>query len=102
MGTKSIKKKFSNKQKIVLGIVVIMIIGLIFCSLYVQWTQIESPEIQGVQGRYFIPIMPILLLLLGDIKVKSEYSSNRLTKMICLYSLIFLIYTMFSLIISHL
>lgn len=98
----SIKKKFSNKQKIVLGIVVIMIIGLIFCSLYVQWTQIESPEIQGVQGRYFIPIMPILLLLLGDIKVKSEYSSNKLTKMICLYSLIFLIYTMFILIISHL
>ena len=98
----SIKNKLSNKQKIVLGIVIIMIIGLIFCSLYVQWTQTESPEIQGIQGRYLIPIMPILLLLLGDIRVKSEYSSNKLIKVICLYSLIFLTFIMFSIIISHL
>ena len=98
----SIKNKISNKQKIVLGIVIIMIIGLIFCSLYVQWTQTESPEIQGIQGRYLIPIMPILLLLLGDIRVKSEYSSNKLIKVICLYSLIFLTFIMFSIIISHL
>lgn len=98
----SIKNKLSNKQKIVLGIVIIMIIGLIFCSLYVQWTQIESPEIQGIQGRYLIPIMPILLLLLGDIRAKSEYSSDKLTKTICLYSLIFLTFIMFSIIISHL
>ena len=46
----SIKNKLSNRQKIVLGIITVTVIGLIFCSLYVQWTQIESPEIQGIQG----------------------------------------------------
>ena len=102
LNDESIKNRLSNKQKIVLGIVIIMIIGLIFCSLYVQWTQIESSEIQGIQGRYFIPIMPIILLLLSDIRVKSEYSSNKLIKVICLYSLIFLTFIMFSIIISHL
>ncbi len=98
----SIKNKLSNRQKIVLGIITVTVIGLIFCSLYVQWTQIESPEIQGIQGRYFIPIMPIMLLLLGDIKAKSEYSQDKLIKIICLYSLIFLIYIIFGVIIFHL
>lgn len=98
----SIKNKLSNRQKIVLGIIIVTVIGLIFCSLYVQWTQIESPEIQGIQGRYFIPIMPIMLLLLGDIKAKSEYSQDKLIKIICLYSLIFLIYIIFGVIIFHL
>ena len=98
----SIKNKFLNKQKILLGIIVVIIIGLIFCSLYVQWTQKESPEIQGIQGRYFIPIMPIILLLLGKIKVKSEYNQDKLTKLVCLYSLIFLVFVTFSIIISHL
>ena len=98
----SIKNKFSNRQKIVLGIITVTVIGLIFCSLYVQWTQIESSEIQGIQGRYFIPIMPIMLLLLGDIKAKSEYSQDKLIKIICLYSLIFLTYIIFGVIIFHL
>lgn len=33
---------------------------LIMSSLYVQWTAVRSKLIEGVQGRYFIPILPCL------------------------------------------
>lgn len=35
---------------------------LIFTSLYVQWTTLQAKIIEGVQGRYFIPLLPSLLL----------------------------------------
>lgn len=35
--------------------------ALIFTSLYVQWTALESSLIEGVQGRYFIPLLGTFL-----------------------------------------
>lgn len=36
---------------------------LIFTSLYIQWTDLAGStyEIQGLQGRYFLPVLPLLL-----------------------------------------
>ena len=33
---------------------------LIFTSLYIQWTSIYNKLIDGVQGRYFIPLLPLI------------------------------------------
>jgi uncharacterized membrane protein len=38
---------------------------LIFLTLYMTWTPVGAARVDGVQGRYFIPMLPILLLLLG-------------------------------------
>ena len=37
---------------------------LIYTSLYVQWTSLKNVIIEGIQGRYFIPILPTLLFFL--------------------------------------
>ena len=36
---------------------------LIFTSLYIQWTSYEAStySIEGLQGRYFLPVMPLIL-----------------------------------------
>lgn len=37
--------------------------GLLVCtSLYVQWTAYMGTMISGIQGRYFLPFLPLLLL----------------------------------------
>lgn len=46
---------------------------LIFTSLYVQWTPVGSGVIDGVQGRYFLPVLlPALLVLRGSKARKKE------------------------------
>lgn len=35
-------------------------VALIFTSLYVQWTAVRADTIQGIQGRYFIPIIALI------------------------------------------
>jgi hypothetical protein len=37
---------------------------LIFLSLYVTWTPVGMERIDGIQGRYFIPLLPMLLFVL--------------------------------------
>ena len=39
-------------------------IGLVLLGLLVGWTEVGSGHIVGVQGRYFIPLIPLGLLLL--------------------------------------
>ena len=36
---------------------------MIFGGMYLWWTPVESPAIEGVQGRYFLPIFPFILFL---------------------------------------
>ncbi|GBQ62747.1 hypothetical protein AA103196_0394 [Ameyamaea chiangmaiensis NBRC 103196] len=37
--------------------------GSVFLSLYVIWTKVGGPVVEGVQGRYFLPIAPFLALV---------------------------------------
>lgn len=48
--------------------------ALICASLYVQWTSLENEVIEGIQGRYFIPliIFPALLIIYNNDKKKRE------------------------------
>ena len=63
LSTNNKKLVITKKYYIIFAIVSLIIIGLILTSLYVQWTQPGSNIIVGVQGRYFLPILPVMLLL---------------------------------------
>ncbi|WP_408736504.1 hypothetical protein [Acetobacter sp. UBA5411] len=36
--------------------------------MYVIWTKVGAPVVRGVQGRYFLPIVPFLALLFPQLK----------------------------------
>lgn len=51
-------------------------VAMIFVSLYLIWTPLGSPgPIEGVQGRYFLPILPFLVFLVPR---SERFSSERL------------------------
>ena len=57
------EKEFSIKQRIwtlliIIGTVLIMITGI-----YLSWTPVKNNIAIGIQGRYFIPILPLILLI---------------------------------------
>jgi len=56
---------------------------LVFVSLYAFWTPVGHPLVQGVQGRYFIPFMPMLIGVLGlnsTLHLKSQGKTIVLSK----------------------
>jgi len=53
-------------DKVVCIIIFLAITALIYTSLYVQWTETLKPIILGVQARYFIPILPLVSLIVDN------------------------------------
>ncbi|NHN91151.1 DUF2142 domain-containing protein [Acetobacter sicerae] len=41
---------------------------LVFLALYVIWTKVGASFVDGVQGRYFLPIVPFLALMFPKLK----------------------------------
>ena len=59
----------------------------IFTGMYVFWTSIElgvgADTITGVQGRYFIPIIPLAMVVLSNsILSKNEKTKSFMKKML--------------------
>jgi len=60
------EKQIKRLQKVFMGIISAGTIVLIFFAMFVYCTFPDSLAIKGVQGRYFIPISPLLYLLLQN------------------------------------
>ena len=46
----------------------------IVLSMWLAWTSADSKIIEGVQGRYFIPVLPVLMLALRPKGMRADYS----------------------------
>lgn len=96
-----LKDIFDKKQIIVMMLIILAVAGLIFTSIFLQWTS-DKIEINGVQGRYFLPILPLIMFLIGKIKIKTLYKTQNITKFICITGYIVMIYTAISTMAIHL
>ena len=94
---KDINKRINKKESILLTGIVLLIIGLIYTSLYIQFTPPGYLTILGVQGRYFLPFLPLLLIIISKINI--EYKGNLnldvITIVTCLLLNISVILTLF-------
>ena len=91
-----------RKQIIFLGIGYIVEISTIFAALYVAFTPTGWWFVDGIQGRYFLPlILPIIMLLALALPITTHISKKNLKTivsgvvMVCLGVSIFYIYTAF-------
>ena len=98
-----IKGKLKRYQVVWVLLVVLAIVALIFTSLYVQWTTIGKESILGIQGRYFLPILPLMMLLLGScLKVKTGYKKENVNKVAAIVMLVVQIFVISQIVIVHL
>ncbi len=62
-----------KKKSIIIG-TFLLISGLIYLFEYLTWTYVGLNKLYGVQGRYFIPVLPLLFLLFYNNKFKFKDS----------------------------
>jgi uncharacterized membrane protein len=53
-----------------LGVLAVVLgsVWLIYLTLYVTWTPVGALAVEGVQGRYFLPLLPILILAMPRLR----------------------------------
>lgn len=72
------KYKFSRNDKKVIVSCFLINSCVIFAGLYLGWGAFNNLTVEGVQGRYFIPIVILLLLLLGTTKNRINVKNKNL------------------------
>lgn len=59
------KVAFSKKQKYWVALLAVGTIILMMTVTYLLWTPVGNDVAQGIQGRYLIPILPLVLLVIS-------------------------------------
>lgn len=73
-------------------VIVVLVVGLTFFAA-LSWTPINYTTIFGVQGRYWLPVLPLALILLGSTRtfaVRRSIARPAAMAMVCLTSLVLL------------
>ena len=74
--------KFKNWQKVLCLFIVVSIIVLIFTSMFLGWARLELDYIEGIQGRYLLPILPLILLLSSRRFLDDEKTTKNIVLLI--------------------
>lgn len=85
-----------RRAKIVLFIAITCSWGLVATALYITFTPVGSNFIDGIQGRYWGPLIFPLLLLLRNNKIKNTFDDNEFNYGISLIMYFFVIWTLWS------
>ena len=56
------------------------LVAIVFTVQYLQWTVVGKMSIDGVQGRYFIPFAPLLLLLFSNTRFCLSFDDHTLAR----------------------
>lgn len=82
--------KFNWKYKCVSILGSIATVFAAFLGLYIFWTSMElgvgAETITGIQGRYFIPIIPLAMIILSNSVLKKNKTIEKIMKKILDYS----------------
>jgi len=74
------KLKLTKENKMFVLSLIIIVILLIYVSLYISWCSYKDIKIYGVQGRYFLPILPLIYILIKSVikQEKKKYTNQLL------------------------
>ncbi len=85
-------------QKWLIVFAVVLCIGLIALSMLLAWTPVGSNMIQGIQGRYFLPLLPMSLILLKQKGLVFTFPKNRAALILMCLTNAFVLLRIFSIV----
>lgn len=83
------ENKLNDRDKKIIGIILLITYLLISTSLLLTCTPVHSKEIMGIQGRYFIPFLPLIYLVFSKNKT-SKINTDYITYIVILVYMYFI------------
>lgn len=85
------KKELGAVRRISFGVLLLGVIGLIWTALYLSYTPVGAAQINGVQARYYIPLLLPIYLWAAPERVKSDIPAGIYHRILSGGSLVFLL-----------
>lgn len=83
------EEKVTNKMRVCALFVLTVFITLLHVYYYLIWTVPDSDRIHGIQGRYFIPVLPFVFLILAQSK---KYFSDKIVDLYKIFLICYIFY----------
>ncbi|MCR5566644.1 MAG: DUF2142 domain-containing protein, partial [Clostridiales bacterium] len=64
-------------QRSMFGVLALGVIMLAMFTMMLAWTSMHASQVGGVQGRYFIPIIPLILMMLENKSIQRKTSMDQ-------------------------
>lgn len=82
----ALRPEITSGQKLLCLFAAACSVGMVFVSLFISWTPRESTEILGIQGRYFLPLLPLAILWLDseNIVIRKNIGRKIMFAAVCL------------------
>lgn len=98
----ALSQRVSWQQRIGILLVAGITTGLMFTAMYVGFSAVGSSSFGGVQGRYMLPILPLLALLLSPNGVKNAMDKTGWHLVFSISNLLILMATCYQLVLVNL
>lgn len=72
-----VKMKITGRRKALYLLISLGCFCFTVIGMWIVWTPLESITVEGVQGRYFLPFMPLLLMAFTTGKIKIDQSLSE-------------------------
>ena len=66
----SVRGDMTGRDRLIIVLTDLIIFFIVLTTEYVQWTSYKGEIIEGVQGRYFLPLIPVSFLCLSNYRLK--------------------------------
>ncbi len=94
LADKDLTINISWSNKFVFCVILVCTAFLISTLLYMTWSPIRGSNIEGIQGRYFIPVAPLFFLLFYNKKVKWIFFDRHADKIVYVTVVVSLLITL--------
>lgn len=82
------KKIFPSYVTLILFLICCSSLILPFLAMYLMWTPVGYSQVLGVQGRYFLPLFPFILLIIHQLFISAD---KKKIEMFLMWGFIFFI-----------
>lgn len=89
---------FSVKQRIWIWFLAAAAAGAVMFSMLLAWTPVTSLVISGVQGRYFLPFLPVVLMTLKNRWIICTKNRDKEILFLILWADVFAVLRLFSIV----
>lgn len=72
------KLTFTKTDKVICWTIFIIEVLGVVAAMYLGWTQAQQTVVEGVQGRYFLPIIPLICILLSKNKLEWKIKNKEM------------------------
>lgn len=89
------ESKLDKYQRVFIVFLIFCVNCLIWTALYLSFTEVGGTEIQGVQGRYFLPLLIDLLMCVSINKLQVKINRDKLRYILCMVTTIIMLMTIY-------